>query len=265
MTDIKHQMSILGNAIDSLNEAMHYYVQYPGNDGNRSLKFAVLLITHFAELYFKHCITLESNLLIYKNNHKQIKEGSTTISLYDSIGILENIYSIDKTLKDTILFITKIRNQIQHFKFSYHTDEVAINIGRILYRINEFNIENDIDIELINIIDSKYKKEIESLCDGYRMSLEQALKKIEYERQLNEAKPGEVYEIFNVFLCHHCDERAVIKNSNQQYECVYCGKIDNYLYECDGCGDSIENSEDYEYSHPYCSYCYYLNHKHEKE
>jgi hypothetical protein len=62
----KYELDLLGNAIDSLNEALAKYQQ--AQDGEHlAYKFAILHFAHFAELLFKHCVAQAHPLLIYRD------------------------------------------------------------------------------------------------------------------------------------------------------------------------------------------------------
>ncbi len=69
----KYELDILGNAIDSLNEALDKYAQ--GQDGDlKSHKFAILNFCHFMELTLKHYISSINSFLIYSKTFKVVSK-----------------------------------------------------------------------------------------------------------------------------------------------------------------------------------------------
>ena len=85
---ISHQLDLLENAVDSLNEALRQYDV--GKSGSiRSYKFAILHFAHFLELLFKYYVTQSHPLLIYKNPFSKNIKSEKTIGLWEAVPVLK--------------------------------------------------------------------------------------------------------------------------------------------------------------------------------
>lgn len=84
-----HQLDLLENALDSLVEALHKYEQGESGD-NKAYKFAVLHMSHFMELIFKHYVAQKHPLLIYKEPFAQKLDRNKTITLWEAINFINN-------------------------------------------------------------------------------------------------------------------------------------------------------------------------------
>jgi hypothetical protein len=116
----QYELDLLQNAGDSLEESLKRYESYLSGD-DVAIKHAILYLGHFIELYLKHCVYKQHELLIFKNpsSDKVHTEDAETITVDTAISILKNCsLTLPKPLLDDITKIRKKRNAIMHYKVS---------------------------------------------------------------------------------------------------------------------------------------------------
>lgn len=251
MADI--ELDLLENAIDSLNEALEKYQQ--GKDGEeKAYKFCVQHLAHFLELILKYYVTRSHPLLIYKNPFaKAINSESQTIGLYEAINFLKNEgHDISDKFEKDIRWLKKLRNNIEHHKFSMDFEEVEDTIGRLMSAVVEFDEAHE-SIDLSSCISSDQYYLFHELANTY----EGRLKKAE---QAAEESDG------NIYHCCECDHDTMIfdEKSETGYKCAFCGNTesDDIEVDCGMCGSqwplwqmkSLDwaDTGNYEYYCPYC-------------
>ncbi len=253
--DHDYNLELLDNAIDYLNEAMQYYLKARDTDDNRLYKYCILHSVSFAELFLKHYISLESELLIYKNITKKIDDKSPTITLKEALQILKNLNKIhlDK-MELEIEKLQSLRNNAQHKHTSYNSEEVDSIIGQLLYAFITFD-ENNNKVGIIDRAKNEYKKTLNYMKDGYTGRLDQALEKInaiEKEADKN-LRIGEHSNFHKGMECEQCWNPTLYR-IGQEYECAFCGDEPDYMQKCYICGD-IFDSHDFCWGDGKCSYC----------
>lgn len=216
----RHQLDLLDNAIDSLNEALTKYQQAKAGDV-KAYKFCVLHLSHFLELVLKHYVTLAHPLLIYKNPFaKDFNDESLTIGLQEAINFLRNEGKdlSEQFLKD-ITWLKKLRNRIEHYKFDMEVADVEATIGRLVHAFVEFD-QAHANIELDDLIDSGQYDLFLELADNYDMNLKKAENEVDDACRENRGDPD-----FNVYHCDQCDHDTMIPNSDSEtgYRCTFCG------------------------------------------
>lgn len=245
-----YELDLFDNAIDSLNEAINKFEQCDLND--KALKFAILHVVHFVELFLKYYVSQEHELLIYFKPFEKINADSKTIGLNEIIKILTNAQKefSESFLRD-LHFIKKLRNDIEHHKFSMNIEVVQTCIGRILNGIIEFDEFND-NFNMLSHVDKKYITTIEALKNGYITKLERTQKKIIDAESDFDSLDSEWF----ILECNDCGQDAVIPYEDSQYgyKCMYCDQEEDYSYECPRCHSSVSGS-DREFFYPCCSYC----------
>ena len=229
-----HQLDLLDNAIDSLNEALTKYQQ--AKDGDvKAYKFCVLHLSHFLELVLKHYVTLAHPLLIYKNPFaKDFNDESLTIGLQEAINFLRNEGKdlSDQFLKD-IAWLKKLRNRIEHYKFDMEVDEVEVTIGRLVRAFVEFD-QAHANLELDDLIETGQYDLFLELANNYDMNLKRAGNEVESACRVNHDDPD-----FHVYHCDECDHDTMIPNEDSEtgYRCAFCGneESDDMEVECALC------------------------------
>jgi len=243
MADI--EFDLLENAIDSLNEALNKYTQGKGGDA-KAYKFCVQHLSHFFELLLKYYVTRSHPLLIYKNPYaKTIDAESQTIGLHEAINFLKNEgREISAKFEEDLRWLKKLRNNIEHHKFSMNVEEVEETIGRLINAVVEFDDAHE-SIDLTSYIDTAQYEVFRNLAYTYEQRLEKAMEAVkEAEAKAYEGyRPKEHMLVnFRVYHCYECDHDTIVPNeaSATGYKCTFCGAEDSEDIEvdCGICGDS---------------------------
>ena len=253
------ELDLFENAIDSLNEALTKY-QEGINGDEKAYKFCVQHLSHFLELILKFYVTQCHPLLIYKNPFaKTLNEESQTIGLFEAINFLKNEgHDISDKFEKDIKWLKKLRNNIEHHKFSMDVDEVEETIGRLMSAVVEFD-ESHENIDLSSNISAKQYDLFHELANTYEGRLKKAEEKV--EEALRGLDPKE--DNMSVYHCYECDHDTIIhdEDSNTGYSCTFCGneESDDIEVECAICRCSWPTGqmscwEDSEYICPYCSH-----------
>jgi hypothetical protein len=218
-----HELGLLENALDSLNEALRQF-QAGENGAARSYKFAVLHFTHSLELLFKYYVTQSHPLLIYKNPFSKSMEKENTIGLWDAVQFLKNEGKhISADLSKDLEWIKQLRNNIEHHKFEMNVHEVRKALGRLIRATVEFSAEHDL-LDLAQNVEPDCKNTFETLADEYRASIAAA------------RADGEGYD------CGYCGERNTAAWVEGAYECLFCKEKDT-IVECCQCNVNFPETE----------------------
>lgn len=247
------ELDLLENAIDSLNEALDKYQQGKNGD-EKSYKFCVQHLSHFLELILKFYVTQSHPLLIYKNPFaKIIHSESQTIGLHEAINFLKNEgHDISEKFERDITWLKKLRNNIEHHKFSMDVKEVEDTIGRLMSAVVEFDEAHE-SIDLSSYISSDQYDLFHVLANTYEGRLRKA-------EQAAEESGG------NIYHCYECDHDTMISDeeSDTGYKCAFCGNTesDDIEVDCGMCGNQWPlwqmkcldwaDTGNYKYYCPYC-------------
>lgn len=260
MADV--ELDLLENAIDSLNEALAKY-QEGKNGDEKAYKFCVQNLSHFLELILKYYVTQSHSLLIYKNPFaKSINGESQTIGLYEAINFLKNEGNdiSDKFEKD-IRWLKKLRNNIEHHKFSMDVMEVEETIGRLMNAVVDFDEEHK-NIDLSTCISIEQYDLFHELANMY----ERRLKKAKQEVEEVLANIDFTEDNSSLYHCYECDHETIVPNKDSEtgYKCTFCGNEESEEIEvsCGSCGLIDAIGEMYAWSDPEngvfeyrCYYC----------
>lgn len=246
------ELDLIDNAIDSLNEALAKYQE--GKVDDKAYKFCVQHLAHFFELILKYYVTQSHPLLIYKNPFsKEINSDSQTIGLHEAINFLKNEgHNISEKFETDIKWLKKLRNNIEHHKFSMNVEEVEDTIGRLMSAVVEFD-EAHKTIDLSSYISKDQYDLFHELANTYEGRLKKAI-------QIAEESDGIIYH------CYECDHETLIFNEDSEtgYECAFCGNTysEDIEVDCGICGAQWpigqmkyldwSDSDHYEYYCPYC-------------
>ncbi|WP_409068369.1 hypothetical protein ACFLKB_13040 [Clostridium sp. FAM 1755] len=86
------RLNLLENAMDSLSEAIDYYVNGKTYADERCYKFCVIMLYHSAELILKEILVREHKTLIYEQiDHYKNGKGTKTIGLRVALMRVRNI------------------------------------------------------------------------------------------------------------------------------------------------------------------------------
>lgn len=129
----------------------------------------------FFELILKYYVTTAHPLLIYKEPFApKINDSSKTIGLHEAINFLNNEGNkLPKGFKEDLEWLKKLRNNIEHHKFTMNTEEVEKTIGRLMSAIHDFDESHEnIDLgaflssdqyDLFHELAQTYKKRVSSV------------------------------------------------------------------------------------------------------
>lgn len=238
MADI--ELDLLENAFDSLNEALNKYMLGKNGDA-KAYKFCVQHLSHFFELLLKYYVTRSHPLLIYKNPYAiTIDSKSLTIGLHEAINFLNNEGRIiSAKFQEDLKWLKKLRNSIEHHKFSMNLEEVEETIGRLVSAVVEFDEAHE-GIDLSSYIDDALYEVFRTLAYTYEQRLAKAVEAVEKaEAEAHAGYPPKEYMLvnFRAYHCHECDHDTIILNEDSPtgYKCTFCAAEDSDDIEV-GCG-----------------------------
>ena len=224
----RHELNLLENALDSFNESLRRYNDaFAGEDG--AYKFAILHFAHFVELLLKYYVELSHPLLIYKNPFSKSIQSQNTIGLWEAVQFLKNEgRDWDSSFIADLEWLKRLRNEIEHHKFSMDVDTVRKNLGRLTRAVLELNLETS-EFDIRDHIEPGNLRVFEVLSDEYAVEIEEARK-----------KACEAAEDGVVWCCNHCGNDAAAKIGHEM-QCQYCGEVDPIIYCCICGSPSIES------------------------
>lgn len=252
---MKHELGLLENALDSLNEALSKFQAGERGDAH-AYKFAVLNFAHALELLFKYYVTQSHPLLIYKNPFSKNISKEGTIGLWDAVQFLKNEgKDISADLFKDLEWVKKLRNDIEHHKFEMNVHEVRRTLGRLIRATIEFNDEHGL-LSLAEKIEANCRETFETLADEYRASIAEA-RAVAMDR----SEDGVAYDctvcgmrntaalVKDKYECHVCMEKVSIVNCclcNERFPETEVSVWNNdhppqIDYICEGCEDYIRS------------------------
>lgn len=238
----EHKLDLLGNAVDSLNEALAKYQQ--AQDGEHAAyKFAILHFAHFTELLLKHCVAQAHPLLVYRDPFKKRLQESKTIGLWDAVAFLQNDgKAISREFLGDLEWLKELRNNIEHYEFAMKLDEVEETLGRLMRAVTEFNETNSF-VDLEEHVDEEVLEVFEGLASTYAARLRAAMKQVEDSREAayRGVRQREWQEVaWAVYLCDECGHETMIpdKSSATGFRCAFCENTESGAIEvvCGICG-----------------------------
>lgn len=115
---IEMEYNLIGNAMDSLNEAIYYYKSGKEYKDESRFKYCILLLAHSAELILKEILFNEHEYLLYENIDDVNENNPQTVGFRNALSRVKKICKINLGAYETYLIeLLNIRNQIQHYKF----------------------------------------------------------------------------------------------------------------------------------------------------
>ena len=235
-----HELNLLDNALDSLNEAL---VKFEAGDAGdlTAYKFAVQHMSHFVELIFKYHLATVHPLLIFKDPFSKNLNPEKTIGLWDAINFISNESSenISPQLRSDLEWMKKLRNDIEHHKFSLDVQQTRQTLGRLFRSVLEFlELSTEIDVE--GQIEDGTTETFKILADEYEMARRDAIREAdEFDNEYGptyddpDAAPARVE-------CYECGNPTCIINEDSPtgYRCLLCESeySDDIPASCDICG-----------------------------
>lgn len=135
------EFDLLANALDSLYHALDHLIP-PGDQAiAKDYKRAILDVSHAVELLLKERLQREHAALIWRKVESYPSLDAQTVSVDEAIARLDAICGVKVCDKDraAINASKRLRNSIQHFRFSVTEKEAKIVIGKMLAFILDFS------------------------------------------------------------------------------------------------------------------------------
>jgi len=124
------EYDLIGNAMDSLNEAIDYYRSGKDFGDVSRYKYCILLLAHSAELILKEVLFNEHEYLLYEDLDKVNEENPRTVGFLTALSRVKKICKIDlKSYEHYLRELYNKRNKIQHYKFiisQQHYEKIII-------------------------------------------------------------------------------------------------------------------------------------------
>lgn len=172
-------------------------------------------------------------------------------------------YDVSEKFEKDLVWLKKLRNSIEHHKFSMNLEEVEEAIGRLMSAVHEFD-ESHESIDLSSQISSEQYDLFHLLANTYEGRIKKAENLVkEAEKEAYKGVRYKEYDQvnFHIYHCYECDHKTMIPNqeSSTGYKCTFCGNEDSEDIEvdCDICGapwaiSEMMTLEEGEYMCPYC-------------
>lgn len=131
---MKIEFDLLGNAVDSIQQAIDLLAWREEADDARRLKQAVLAIAHGVELLLKERIRKVHPVLIWENVDKFPSLGARTVTVDTALSRLQKIggLNISEADCDLIRSLRDTRNAIEHYLWSTTKSEAEQIVGMAL-------------------------------------------------------------------------------------------------------------------------------------
>ena len=243
-----HDLDLMGNAIDSLVEALEKFEQ--GDKGNpKAYKFAVLHMAHFVELTFKHHITQKHPLLIYSRPFDEKLNTQKTIGLWEAINFINNEEAgvVSKEFRQDLNWLKNLRNQIEHHRFEMNVSEVRSTMGR-LFRSMMLFIDDYTDLDVVGEIPKNVMDTFKVLSDEYELKVRDAHMLAETVERAAKSSPFVGSPPVRVH-CGGCDHFTMVVNAESLtgFRCTLCAEesSDDVPRACDWCREPLTYGELY--------------------
>jgi hypothetical protein len=229
-----YSLNLYQNAIDSLNEGINFY-KVSLNDESK-YKFCIIIITHFSELLLKHLVELQNPLLCYVEPYNSKIEDAKTITWWQAVKFLINCsIPVNPKLKDSMDRLSKLRNNIVHYKVDYNTTEIRKIILDVIDGLRNL-YKNITGKDFINDVLESTRTILTTIEDEYTKEL--ILAQSEAKEEADETGA----EISHCSICGG-DNTAICKDEGEYYCYLCCETYEEVI--CDRCGEKILLSDAY--------------------
>jgi len=227
-----HSLDLKQNSIDSLEESINFYQLAVADESK--YKFCIILYFHFVELLLKSCIEEINPLLCYVKPYSEKIAKEKTVSWGQAIQVLINSgNSFNADLKKQIISLSKIRNNIIHYKFEYNTNEIRKVITDTMSGLAEF-YEDLTGENILDCVNEKTKSLLGEIESEYSRELHLA------QAEALEEADGESDDVKDCEICG--SQNTAVWNNEGSLHCFYCEENDR-LEECGRCTTECRTSE----------------------
>lgn len=220
-----HELDLLENALDSLSEALSKFEDGEGGE-RKEYKFAVLHMANFIELVFKQHIASKHPLLIYKDPFSKKLDRNKTIGLWESINLIgnEGPAKVSQELRKDLEWLKRLRNEIEHHKFTMDVPQVRSTIGRLFRSVMEF-LDEHAGLDIEEHIPEYAKETFKILSNEYELSIRSAIKAADEVEEQNPIDYSSDPDAYPVRLeCPEFGHYTLVLNegSGTGYQCTFC-------------------------------------------
>lgn len=220
------RLNLLENAMDSLTEAIDYYINGKKYSDERCYKFCVIMLYHSAELILKEILVREHKTLIFEqvDDYKNGK-GTKTIGLRLALSRVRNICNFElPKYNEALVNLADTRNKIQHYEANEETDVLISTIiaafsaieHLVYHALNERfeNFDTIIDPEQIKTLHEDKEAYIKRKNDISADICGQSLLKVSFRYAVGK----------NISIpCPKCSENFLVQSEDRKVKCYYCG------------------------------------------
>lgn len=221
------KLNLLENSMDSLSEAIDYYISGKEYSDERCYKFCIFLLYHSAELILKEILNKEHKVFIFERiDDYADKKNMQTIGFKKALERVRSICGINLGKYHTYLDdLGTIRNKIQHYEVNADISEMTKII------ISSFSAIEYLVLNVLNTNFNAFEKHIDySQIDTLHKDKEAYNKKktdISNDIESNKHTRVEFEYAEGKYLkipCPDCAETYLIRDDNNEIKCLFCGK-----------------------------------------
>ena len=224
LPSVKHELDLLGNAVDSLNEGLRRYENAQRNNDVSAYKFVVLHFAHFVELLLKHAVARLHPLLMYRNPASAKLAHEATIGFKEALAILRNAgVTSEQQLIEDLAWLKKLRNDITHYAFTMDVTEVRTTLGRIIVASNALAAAAGVE-DLTKDVASDTSTTYRRLREAYEERIAAA----------TAAARSEVGTADRAYDCDLCGEAETAVKRSKMFYCYFC-KQGDMIQPCREC------------------------------
>lgn len=213
----KIEFNLISNAIDSIDHTVELIAYSPGLDESIACKRALQSISHAIELLLKERLRQIHPSLIWENVDRFPDLDSRTVTTEKALVRLERIGGLKFSAKEQNLLrsIRKIRNSIEHYKWSISSEEAQYLIGSSLSFAVSF-LKHHLGDDIMGYAE-RDGGVLQDLIDRNKGFAET------FERKLQQE-----YEAQNSYTCSFC--KTLLKEEDSG-ACPKCGHWNQFGYK----------------------------------
>lgn len=206
------EFSMIENAIDFIESGLNSVLL----EDQMESKYAILHLHAGITLFLKDVLSKEHWSLIFQNvdnaNREDLISGNIQTVNYKTLkSRLKQItdFNIGEDFIDSLDFINRTRNNIEHYHFQVNTHQLKSRLAKMIHELIIF-------LNQIHQIDTHYSDLLESVRD-YSLQYDA------YHDERYRVIQSKLDQINNLFLCLHCNQETVelLHEDNLSY-CYFC-------------------------------------------
>ncbi|SFF92242.1 hypothetical protein SAMN05660649_00005 [Desulfotomaculum arcticum] len=220
------RFNMLQNSMDSLSEAIEYYINGKKYTDERCYKFCIFMLYHSAELILKEILYREHKVLICERIEDFKNSGDIkTVGLKESLKRVHRICQIDLgRYHNYLIVLADNRNKIQHYEFNIDV-ETLIKVIISSFSSIEYLVHSVLNTHFDDFGDLITQEQIEELHSDQEAYIKRKRDIREDIKSNNLQKVSfECWEDKYIALpCPKCSETFLV-NDDLVIKCLFCGK-----------------------------------------